>query len=348
MKNNNTELAPIPAIVSFGITKECDLKCLHCYSDSGVKDQNELTTDEAKQVIDDVAAMQTKLIVLDGGEPTLRKDLFELIAYCRKKKLKTVIGSNGSNLTKDFIKKLKNSGCQGIALSLDGAKPTTHDEWRGVEGSWEKVIESANNCRKLGLQFQIAPLITNKNFNEFTDISNIAKDLGANALEIFDFVPSGRGRNNAQYELTTNARKELVDKIISLQKNNDMIFRVIGLPQYWVMVEKTVPLDEILFKFVRSCCAAGTRYITILPNGDVIPCMLLQIKLGNVREQRLIDIWQNSPILKKLRNRENLKGKCGICKYKLTCSGARCKAYEKTGDMLAEDPTCWFNESEIK
>lgn len=92
---------------------------------------------------------------------------------------------------------------------------------------------------------------------------------------------------------------------------------------------------------------AGTRYITILPNGDVIPCMVLQVKLGNVRENTLKEIWHDSPILRTLRNRDLLKGKCGRCKYRISCAGARCKAYEKTGDMMAEDPTCWFAEDII-
>jgi len=114
-----------------------------------------------------------------------------------------------------------------------------------------------------------------------------------------------------------------------------------------VDVEREVPEDEVLEKYTRSCCAAGTRYITILPNGDIIPCMILQVVLGNIRNDSLKDVWYNSPILETLRNRDLLKGKCGRCKYKISCAGARCKAFEMTGDMMAEDPTCWFSEDVI-
>jgi radical SAM protein with 4Fe4S-binding SPASM domain len=346
--NIGAEPVPTPVLVSFGITRECDLKCLHCYSDSGQKDPGELSTFEAKNVIDDVAEMGARLIILDGGEPTLRKDLTELIGYCRSKGLKTVIGSHGMSLTKELVRDLKRAGCQGVAISLDGAKAETHDEWRGIPGAWSRTIQGARICSEMGLPFQLAPMLQRGNWEQLRSIADLARQLKADALEIFDFVPTGRGKEHAEYELTAEQRKQIIEEVIGLQRMDDLTYRLIALPQYWAVVEKTVPEDEILMKFVRSCCAAGTRYITILPNGDVIPCMVLQVILGNVHKERLIDIWRQSPVLKMLRNRDNLKGKCGICRYKRTCAGARCKAYEKTGDFLAEDPTCWFSENEIR
>ncbi|MBW1744168.1 MAG: radical SAM protein [Deltaproteobacteria bacterium] len=339
---------PSPALVSFGITRECDLKCPHCYSDSGEKDSQELTTEEAKKVITDIADLGTRIIIMDGGEPTFRGDLFELIKHSKESGLVPVIGSHGGRLTKEFAEKLKAAGCRGVAISLDGAQPKTHDEWRGMEGARKGAVEGAGNCAEVGLPFQIAPLLHSKNFGELYDTIDLAKRLGANAVEIFDYVHTGRGKDHYNYELSTEQRKQVVRKVIELQKSDDITYRLIALPQYWVAVEREVSEDEILMKYVRSCCAAGTRYITILPNGDVVPCMLLQVKLGNVHEESLKTIWHESPVLKKLRNRDLLKGKCGRCKYKHVCAGARCKAYEKTGDMLAEDPTCWFSEDEIQ
>jgi len=342
------EKVPSPVLASFGITRECDLKCLHCYSNSGDKDPCELTTEEAKKVINDIADLGTKIIIFDGGEPTLRKDLLELIRYSNDRGLRTVIGSHGMGLTKEFVRDLKHAGCKGVAISLDGAVAKTHDEWRGLDGAWKRTVAGAKNCAEEGLAFQIAPLLHSRNWNELPDIISHAKRLDAEAIEIFDFVPTGRGKEHYEYELNAEQRKQVIEDIIRLQREDDLVYRVIALPQYWVMVEKQVPEDEILFKFVRSCCAAGTRYITILPNGDVIPCMVLQVKLGNVRDESIKTIWHESPVLRTLRDRDLLKGKCGICKYKKTCAGARCKAYEKTGDIMAEDPTCWFTEDEIR
>lgn len=336
-----------PVLVSFGITRECDLKCPHCYSDSGERDSNELSTDEAKQVIDEVADLGAKVIILDGGEPTLREDLVELVAHANDSGLKPVLGSNGMSLTEDLITRLLSAGCGGIAISLDGADPQTHDDFRGLEGAWERTVEGAKNCAKLGMPFQMAPLVWRGNWTQLEEIVENAKAIGANAMEVFDYVASGRGRGQSEYELNTEQRTHVVDQIIGWQSRGDITFRVIALPQYWVQVERTIPEDEVLEKFTRSCCAAGTRYITILPNGDVIPCMLLQTKLGNVREDSLKELWYDSPILETLRNRELLKGRCGRCKYRVSCAGARCKAYEKTGDMMAEDPTCWFPDEVI-
>lgn len=336
-----------PVLVSFGITRECDLKCPHCYSDSGERDSNELSTEEAKRVIREVADLGAKIIIMDGGEPTLREDLVELVAYANDLGVRPVLGSNGMSLTEDLIGRLLEAGCLGIAISLDGADPHTHDNFRGLEGAWERTVEGAKNCAKLGMPFQIAPLMWRGSWAQLEDIIEIAKGIGANAMEVFDYVESGRGRGQSEYELDTEQRKQIVDQILRWQSEGDIIFRVIALPQYWVEVERTIPEDEVLEKFTRSCCAAGTRYITILPNGDVIPCMVLQTKLGNVRENSLRDIWYDSPILETLRNRELLQGRCGRCKYRVSCAGARCKAYEKTGDMMAEDPTCWLPDEVI-
>jgi radical SAM protein with 4Fe4S-binding SPASM domain len=338
---------PTPVLVSFGITRECDLECPHCYSDSGERDAEELTTEEAKNVIDDIASLGAKTIIFDGGEPTFRSDLVELVGYSDKSGLTTVIGSHGIALTKELAKALKSAGCKGVAISLDGAEPKTHDEWRGFDGAWAGAVEGARNCVEANLPFQIAPLLHKGNLKELHRIINFARRLGAVAVEIFDYVATGRGKGHYEHELDTDQRKQVVEDVITLQRKGDMIYRVIALPQYWVAVEKTVPEDEVLAKFVRSCCAAGTRYVTILPNGDVIPCMVLQTKLGNVRDESLKTIWYESPVLRDLRNRDMLKGKCGICKYRRVCAGARCKAFEMTGDVMAEDPTCWFTEEEI-
>jgi radical SAM protein with 4Fe4S-binding SPASM domain len=252
------------------------------------------------------------------------------------------------SLTREFAVKLKNAGCKGVAISLDGADAETHDQWRGVGGAWARTIQGAKNCAEAGLPFQIAPLLHAGNWTQLREIAEFARDIGSEAVELFDFVPAGRAKMHPDYELGTEERKKIIEETISLQRKGDLTFRVIGLPQYWPIVERTVPEDEILSSFVRSCCAAGTRYITIMSNGDVIPCMVLQVKVGNVRERSLVEIWRNSQLLQDLRNRDNLKGKCGICRYRKTCAGARCKAYEKSGDILAEDPTCWFTEDEIR
>jgi len=260
-----------------------------------------------------------------------------------------LLGSNGTLITKKLAQKLKNTGLKAVAISLDGCRAETHDLFRGVSGSWQKTLRGIENCAKVGLPFQVAPCMTRNNWMELPSLIERAKELGAVAVEIFDYVRSGRGKEHLAYELNTKLRKELVEQIIELQrKDEQLIYRVIALPQHWVRVEQSVPEEEIWEKFVRTCCGAGSRYACILYEGTVYPCMVLQVPAGNLREQSFKEVWNESTVFQELRNRELLKGKCGMCRYKYVCGGARCKTYEMTGDYLAEDPTCWFPLKEVR
>jgi len=342
-----------PVLVSYAVTRRCNLKCPHCYSEAlETPHPKELTTEEAKQLISEIAELGTRMIIFDGGEPTLREDLPELIKHAYDVGLTPLLGTNGmvDTLSKSYARKLKEAGLKAVAISLDGANPKTHDSFRGMEGAWQKTIEGTKNCREVGLTFQIGVAVHRKNLSEFPAIVDLAKRLGANAVEVFEFLPSGRGgKYREEYYLTNEERRELIRYIIKRQLTEDEIyFRVIGIPQYWVEVERTVTDEEALLKFVRSCCGAGTRYATILYEGTVYPCMLLQIPLGNVREESFIDIWRKNEFLKKFRNSDNLKGKCKECKYRDVCRGSRCRAFVETGDPFAEDPACWYSLDEVK
>jgi radical SAM protein with 4Fe4S-binding SPASM domain len=238
----------------------------------------------------------------------------------------------------------------GVQISLDGDNPETHDNLRGVQGAWEKTMQGIKNCASEGLPFQVAPLMHPANFDQLDAILEIARANGANAFEAFDFVASGRGREHAELELDNDQRIDLTRKFMSYLERPEyehMTFRLIAIPQYYLEAERGLHEDVMLTRFVRTCCAAGTRYATILPDGEVVPCMLLQVSAGNVHEKPFNEIWEGAEVFQQLRDRNLLKGKCSNCRYKTICAGARCKAYIKTGDMLAEDPTCWFPEKEI-
>ncbi len=335
-----------PVLVSYAVTRKCNLRCVHCYSEAVEKPHpNELTTEEARELISDIARLGARMLIFDGGEPTLREDLPLLVKHAYDEGLSPLLGTNGmiDTLTKSYLRRLKEAGLKAIAISLDGAKPETHDEFRGVRGAWKKTIKGIQNCREVGIPFQIGVAVHKKNIHEFPEIVDLAKRLGANAVEVFDFVTTGRGRLYKEYELTVDQKKWLVNYIIKRQLvEEDIYFRVIALPQYWVEVEKNVKDEDMLVRFVRTCCAVGYRYVTILYDGTVYPCMLLQIPLGNIREKPLSEIWEKSELLKNLRDRNNLKDRCRICKYKDICMGARCRAFARTGDPFAEDPACWL------
>jgi radical SAM protein with 4Fe4S-binding SPASM domain len=288
------------------------------------------------------------MIIFDGGEPTLRDDLVELVKHAHDVGLRPLLGTNATLITENLAKKLKDAGLRAVAVSLDGATSDTHDAFRGVSGTWRETIEGIKKCAKVGLPFQVAPCLTKQNLRELPRIVELARDLGAVAVEIFDYVISGRGKKYLDYELDADLRKRVVDQIIAMQlKDDELTYRVIALPQFWVTVEKTVPEEDVLLKFVRTCCGAGSRYACVFYEGTVYPCMVLQVPAGNVRDRSFKELWRESKIFNELRNRDLLKGKCGKCQYRVVCGGARCKTYEMTGDYLAEDPTCWFSEEEI-
>ncbi len=336
---------PPPIMVSYAVTRRCNLRCPHCYSDARDRpDPNELTTEEAVELIDDLASMGTRLIIFDGGEPTLRPDLPDLISHAADVGLSPLLGTNGMSdtLTPEYVEILRDAGLKAAAVSLDSPNPEAHDEFRGVEGAWERTMEGIRNLRRAGIPFQIGFTLRRGSLDDIEGMVGLAKELGAAALEVFEFIPVGRGAHARRYALSIEERRDAVRKLVEIQmREEDLTVRVIGCPQYWVEVERTVPEAERL-RFVRSCCGAGTRYATVLYDGTVLPCMLLPIPVGNVRERRFSEIWNESEVLRNLRDRSKLKGACRDCPYADVCVGARCRAYAETGDYLAEDPGCWL------
>jgi radical SAM protein with 4Fe4S-binding SPASM domain len=339
-----------PTLVSFAVTRECNLKCKHCYSQSvDSPHPRELNTAEAKQLISQIAEAGARLIILDGGEPLMRSDIFDLVRHSQSVGLTTVMGTNGTLITSEAAARLVEAGIQALAISLDGADKETHDAFRGVEGVWEQTLQGIENVRQAGIPFQIAPTLRHERWEQWGAIADKAKEWEATALEVFDYVPVGRGEENPEFEMTVEERRAFVRAYIARQRAEDeMVYRYVALPQLWVEVEKTVPEDEVLTKFVRSCCAAGTRYCCVLYEGTVYPCMVLQEKAGDVREQSFVDVWQNSEVFRILRDRDRLEGKCGRCDYRYVCGGTRCRVYAKTGSLTAEDDACWFSEEELK
>jgi radical SAM protein with 4Fe4S-binding SPASM domain len=342
--------AAAPTLVSFAVTRECNLKCKHCYSQSvDSPHPRELNTAEAKQLISQVVEAGARLIILDGGEPLMRPDIFDLVRHSRSAGLTTVMGTNGTLITTEVAAKLVEAGIQALAISLDGADAEAHDAFRGVEGGWEQTLQGIENVRQAGIPFQIAPTLRRGRWEQWGAIADEAKEWGATAVEVFDYVSVGRGEENPEFEMIVEERQAFVREYIARQRAEDeMVYRCVALPQFWVEVEKTVPEEEVLMKFVRSCCAAGTRYCCVLYEGTVYPCMVLQEKAGDVREQSFVDIWQNSEVFQVLRDRDRLEGKCGRCDYRYVCGGARCRVYTKTGSLTAEDDACWFSEEELK
>ena len=324
-----------PTIVTFSITRQCNLKCKHCYSSaSSSPAPDELSTNEAIRVLDEVKEAGTRLIIFDGGEPTLRSDLLQLISHAAKIGLIPILGTNGTTMTIEMAEGLKKAGLKMCAVSLDGATAKTHDDFRNVAGSFEDAIRGIECLKEAGIPFQVNPCVHSSNYHEIPDLLLFAQELGAVGVEIFEFIKTGRG--SSEYTLGTDVKLQTIEQILEFSRHTNMTTRMIGIPQFDILYRQK---NDSSYR--QGCCGAGTSIACIFNDGTVYPCMLMQMPVGNVRENSFVDIWNDSIIFNKLRNRENLKGKCGSCFRRDECGGARCKAYAN-GDYLAEDPDCQY------
>ena len=348
-----------PFIVSYSITTKCNLKCKHCYSSS--IDQpapDELSTKEALKLMDDLSNLGIGLLVIDGGEPLCREDTLDIVKYATLKGIRTTIGSNGTLIDEAMAKSMLGAGVQAVAISLDAADAETHDSFRGMSGAFEQALKGAEACRATGLPFQFNMVVRKETLSQLEDMLQIAVDYGANAAEVFDLVVAGRAKEECQEQvLSLGDRKWAMEWLAQAQKDYPIVIRVPGCPMYpLILQQKEIQPKHFSAEMLKRIpyykrgCAAGMPmgYIMIQCNGELNPCMLLQVNLGNIREQSIISIWPNSPILNKLRPRELLKGKCGDCYHKVVCSGCRGRAYEETGDIMAADPGCWFAPDLLK
>jgi radical SAM protein with 4Fe4S-binding SPASM domain len=344
---------PPPFLVSYSITSRCNLACRHCYSESSDKaGSDDLPIKDTLKVIDDLAGWSIGLLIFDGGEPLCREDFFEVAGYASSKGIRTVIGSNGTMIDRATARKLLSSGIQSVAISIDGADAETHDSFRGKAGAFQEALRGASSCKAEGLPFQFNMVIRKQTLSQVPDMLRLASESGAEAAELFDLVAAGRAKRECQEQLLSlSERRDVMEWLAEAQVDCPIVIRVPGCPMYPLIlkqkrIQPKLIAPEMLMRipYYRRGCAAGMPfgYLVIRANGEVNPCMLLQLDLGNVKEKGIREIWQQAPALAQLRSRDLLKGNCSKCEQRDACAGCRGRAYEATGDMMAADPGCWL------
>lgn len=321
-------------LISWNITKACNLKCKHCYRDAGKKDPRELDSKEARGLISEIARANFKILILSGGEPLLRRDIYGLISYSVSLGLRPVLGSNGTLITKETAKRLKDAGLARAGISIDSVSAEIHDEFRQKTGAWDSTVKGMRFCKEAGLDFQVHTTVSQANFKEIENITDFVSELGACAHHIFFLVPTGRGKEINDFSLSPKDYDELLRKILRKQREVKIELKPVCAPQF-IPLARSMGIDT---RFQRGCLA-GISYCCILPNGDVHPCPYLPLKLGNVRQDNFTSIWDNNEVFKQLRSL-NFKGKCGDCAHKEICSGCRARAFYYSGDYMGEDPEC--------
>ncbi len=323
-------------IVSWMTTNECNLKCAHCYQNADDKSSKELNTEEAKTMIEQIAKAGFKIMIFSGGECLMRPDIFDLVEHAAKQGLRPVFGTNATLLTEEVAQRLKDCGAMAMGISLDSLDPEKHDKFRGVEGAHALTMQGIENCKKVGLPFQIHTTVVDWNRDEITAMSDFAQEIGAVAHYIFFLIPVGRGKMIAdEAALKVKDNETLLRAIMEKQRELDIDIKPTCAPQF-TRVAKQLGVDT---RFSRGCLA-GLTYCVVGAEGIVRPCAYMTEEAGDVRETPFDEIWANSEVFKRLRTRA-YSGACGTCDYAEGCGGCRARAaYYHDGDYMAQDDYC--------
>ncbi|MDY6866227.1 MAG: radical SAM protein [Halobacteriota archaeon] len=347
----------IKPVVMWNITRACNLRCKHCYIDAKEPHPDEMSLEEGKAFIDDLADMGIPMLILTGGEPLMGKHFFDFAFYAKDKGVRVVISTNGTMITKEKAKKLKEANILYVGVSVDAASAEIHDEFRGIPGSWDRSIQGVKNAMEAGLKTGLRITINKSNWQEVPALLDLAVELGVPRFCLYHLVPTGRGESISSWDITKEQRlqvlKHLYDKALELRDKEIEILTTDSPMDGVYILERLKKEDPERFDDVRELlkisggCSIGNKVANVDFLGNVMPCHFAPQKLvGNIREKSFKEIWNEDPceLLVQLRDKNDLlKGKCGICEYKDVCGGCRQKAYYFNGDFLEEDPTCIYN-----
>jgi len=365
-----------PFLVIWETTRACDLACRHCRAESSpTPDPRSLSFREGCGLIDQVDrfGLPHPLFIMTGGDPFKRPDIFELVQYAAGNGIPAALSPSGTPLlNEENLTKLHESGSRVISLSLDGSNAALHDDFRQVRGSFDWTVNGWKQAQAAGLKLQINTTVTRYNLFDLPAIFSLVRSLGAMTWSIFFLVPTGRGLQQDEispqdYEAVLNFLYD-ASKFLGIKTTEGHHFKRVVLqrtalearsipPQaalplngtYWKLKAEldSLPQPEAVPEAARMKRAplhvnSANGFVFISHLGEVYPSGYLPLSAGNVRKTLLEEIYRDSPLFKTLRDKTQLKGRCGACEYKQVCGGSRSRAYAMTGDVMAEEPFCAY------
>ena len=349
-----------PFTLAWEITRSCALACVHCRAEAvPQRDPRELTTEEAFDVLDQIVDLGKPILVVTGGDPMMRRDVFEILEGAVGRGLKVGFSPSATRLvTREAVQRVRDTGVDMVHVSLDGSCPDVHDSFRRVPGAFQRTVEIAGDVRRVGLPLQIGTTVTRHNIDDLPAILNVVREIGANVWNVFFLVPTGRGQQEAM--LTPREHEQVLHWLAEASEQVPFRVRTTAAQHYRrVLIQRrrarttadepqTFELTGAGYAFRQGNAPLekgvndGKGFCFISHVGDVFPSGFLQMCAGNLRSAALSEIYRNSSLFRSLRDLERLEGKCGRCDFKDVCGGSRARAWAITGNHLAEEPSCVY------
>ncbi|MCK5834265.1 MAG: radical SAM protein [Lentisphaeria bacterium] len=361
-----------PTVIAWELTRSCYLSCKHCRGAALNKDYTgEFTTEECKKVIDNIATFSSPILIMTGGEPMMRDDIFELIEYASALGIKPVLATCGHMVDLTTAQKLKKAGILAVSISIDGSTPEAHDDFRGIKGAYAKTMEGLNNIIEAGIPFQVNVTVTKHNVDDLPKILDKAIELGAKTLDCFFLVPTGRGSTLHDQEISPEQHESALQWVQKVSQTAPIRVKTTCAPHY-ARVQKQAKVSSKPKahphampsaqksghpghpgkpghphgdpNYVSGGCMAGQGFVFISHRGILQGCGFLDIPCGDLRKNNydFKTLYLESPVFNALRKPDDYNGKCGICEYRKVCGGCRARAYAHTGNYLDEEPGCTY------
>lgn len=347
-------------VVVWNLTSRCNLRCIHCYLEADAEQKgSELTTREAQALIKNLSELKIPVLLFSGGEPLLRENVFELGWIAHEAGLRPVLSTNGTLITREVARQIKESRFQYVGVSLDGLEET-HDRFRARRGAFREALAGIRNSREAGLKTGVRFTLNRHNYQDLPGIIDLVVKEGIPRFCMYHLVYSGRGKGMVEDDLDNKSKREILDWLLKKTKElfaagHKLEIMTVdnhadGVYLYHLVKSEQPEQQEEVYRLLQlhGGCSAGEKIANIAPLGEVYACQFFQdMPLGNVKEEPFSRIWQEDRLRSIREMKKNLKGRCGRCRYIDICGGCRIRAKVVYGDYLAQDPACYLTEDEI-
>jgi radical SAM protein len=339
-----------PMLVIWEVTQACDLACAHCRASAqSERHPRELTTEQGYRLLDEIRSFGEPLMVFTGGDPLKRPDLYDLIRYSVGLGLRTNVTPSATPLlTPEAIQGFQDAGITRMAISLDGPDAATHDEFRGIPGTFDRAVSALRHARDIGLDTQLQTTVTRRNMARLPEVAEIAREVRTKMWSLFFLIVTGRAEESD--DLLAPEYEQVFEFLYDLSKSAPFGVKTTEAMHYRRYVAQRIKAEGGVAENENARGVAwrtagvsdGKGFVFVSHTGEIFPSGFLPVSGGNVLHDSLTGVYRNSALFRSLRDTTQRGGKCGLCEYTRICGGSRSRAYAFTGDFLAEDPRCVY------